>query len=126
MAIAPHYSSSDCHQGWTYQSGAFDLWFAMSWTSKTLAPDTRQRRFEAAGAPKDQVRQELGEFVPRGVKSYSAIGSGNSRSLSSWRFGGMGTSPPTTTSSSHGPATTTTGARSASRRSTPASEYLRL
>ena len=54
VAIAPHYNSSDCHQGWTYQSGAFDLWFAMSWTSKTLAPDTRQRRFEAAGAPKDQ------------------------------------------------------------------------
>ncbi len=66
VAIAPHYSSSDCHQGWAYQSGAFDLWFAMSWTSKTLAPDTRQRRFEAAGAPKDQVRQELGEFVTEG------------------------------------------------------------
>lgn len=41
VGIAPHYSSSDCHQGWTYQSGAFDLWFAMSWSSKTLAPDTR-------------------------------------------------------------------------------------
>ena len=44
----------------------FDLWFAMSWTSQTLAPDTRQRQFEAAGALKDQVRQEVGELVTEG------------------------------------------------------------
>ena len=47
VAIAPHYSSSDYHHGWTYQGGAFDLWFAMSWISQTLAPDTLQRRLEA-------------------------------------------------------------------------------
>ena len=49
VAIAPHYSSSDYHKGWTYQGGAFDLWFAMSWTAQTLAPDTLQRRLEAGG-----------------------------------------------------------------------------
>ena len=56
VAIAPHYSSSDYLDGWTYQGGAFDLWFAQSWTSQTLAPDTLQRRLEAAGASADEVR----------------------------------------------------------------------
>ena len=66
VAIAPHYSSSDYHQGWTYQGGAFDLWFALSWISQTLAPDTLQRRLEAAGASQNQVKQEVGAFVAEG------------------------------------------------------------
>ena len=66
VAIAPHYSSSDYLQGWTYQGGAFDLWFAQSWTSQTLAPDTLQRRLEAAGMPAEQVRQEVAAFVAEG------------------------------------------------------------
>ncbi len=66
VAIAPHYSSSDYLQGWTYQSGAFDLWFAQSWTSQTLAPDTLQRRLEAAGLPAAAVQQEVAAFVAAG------------------------------------------------------------
>ena len=66
VAIAPHYSSSDYLQGWTYQGGAFDLWFGLSWTAQTLAPDTLQRRLEAAGAPAEQVIQEVTAFVSEG------------------------------------------------------------
>ncbi len=66
VAIAPHYSSSDYLQGWTYQGGAFDLWFAQSWTSQILAPDTLQRRLEAAGAPADAVQREVEAFVAAG------------------------------------------------------------
>lgn len=66
VAIAPHYSSSDYHHGWTYQGGALDLWFALSWTSQTLAPDTLQRRLEAAGMSSEDVIQEVGAFVAEG------------------------------------------------------------
>ena len=66
VAIAPHYSSSDYLQGWTYQGGAFDLWFALSWTAQTLAPDTLQRRLEAAGMPAGRVQQEVSAFVDEG------------------------------------------------------------
>ena len=66
VAIAPHYSSSDYLQGWTYQGGAFDLWFAQSWTSQILAPDTLQRRLEAAGASADAVQREVEAFVAAG------------------------------------------------------------
>ncbi len=66
VAIAPHYSSSDYLQGWTYQGGAFDLWFAQSWTSQILAPDTLQRRLEAAGTPADAVQREVAAFVAAG------------------------------------------------------------
>ena len=66
VAIAPHYSSSDYRKGWTYQGGAFDLWFAQSWTAQTLAPDTLQRRLEAAGMPLEQALQEVAAFVAEG------------------------------------------------------------
>ena len=66
VAIAPHYSSSDYHQGWTYQGGALDLWFAMSWVSQTLAPDTLQRRLEAGGMSAEQVQTEVAAFVAKG------------------------------------------------------------
>ena len=66
VAIAPHYSSSDYHKGWTYQGGAFDLWFALSWTAQTLAPDTLQRRLEAGGMPRAQALEEVGAFVAEG------------------------------------------------------------
>ena len=66
VAIAPHYSSSNYLDGWTYQGGAFDLWFAQSWVSQTLAPDTLQRRLEAAGASADEVEAEVTAFVAEG------------------------------------------------------------
>ena len=66
VAIAPHYTSSDYHQGWTYQSGALDLWFAMSWVSQTLAPDTLQRRLDASGLSAEAAKEQVAAFVAHG------------------------------------------------------------
>jgi uncharacterized protein len=40
--ICPVVTASNYHDGWTYQSGAFEQWFNESWTS-SLAPDTVNR-----------------------------------------------------------------------------------
>lgn len=38
--IAPHVTASNYHDGWTYQSGAFEQWFNESWTTHDLSPNT--------------------------------------------------------------------------------------
>ncbi len=45
MAIAPNVTASNYHDGWTYQSGAFEQWFDQNWTSQ-LAQNTLQRLIE--------------------------------------------------------------------------------
>jgi putative CocE/NonD family hydrolase len=40
--ICPGFTASNYHDGWTYQSGAFEQWFNESWTS-ILAQDTLHR-----------------------------------------------------------------------------------
>lgn len=42
--VFPIVTASNYHEGWTYQGGAFALWFNSSWTSRALAPDTLMRR----------------------------------------------------------------------------------
>ena len=42
-AIFPQVTASNYHDGWTYQGGAFALWFSQSWTSG-LAMNTLDRR----------------------------------------------------------------------------------
>lgn len=41
-AIAPNETASNYHDGWTYQSGAFEQWFDQNWTTQ-LAQNTLQR-----------------------------------------------------------------------------------
>jgi len=41
--ICPVVTSSNYHDNWTYQGGAFEQWFNESWTSLVLAPDTLSR-----------------------------------------------------------------------------------
>jgi uncharacterized protein len=41
-AIAPNMTASNYHDGWTYQSGAFEQWFDQNWTSQ-LAQNTLTR-----------------------------------------------------------------------------------
>jgi uncharacterized protein len=41
-AIAPNMTASNYHDGWTYQSGAFEQWFNQNWTSQ-LGQNTLQR-----------------------------------------------------------------------------------
>lgn len=45
-AIAPNYTASNYHDGWTYQGGAFEQWFNESWTT-FLAQDTMRRRVQS-------------------------------------------------------------------------------
>ncbi|MGA8866734.1 MAG: CocE/NonD family hydrolase [Candidatus Sulfotelmatobacter sp.] len=40
--IAPNITASNYHDGWTYQSGAFEQWFDQNWTSQ-LAQNTLER-----------------------------------------------------------------------------------
>jgi uncharacterized protein len=41
-AIAPNMTASNYHDGWTYQSGAFEQWFDQNWTTQ-LAQNSLQR-----------------------------------------------------------------------------------
>jgi len=43
--IAPNVTASNYHDGWTYQSGAFEQWFDQNWTSQ-LAQNSLQRLIE--------------------------------------------------------------------------------
>ncbi|MGE3797839.1 MAG: CocE/NonD family hydrolase [Thermomicrobiales bacterium] len=47
QAIVPTVTASDYHEGWTYQGGAFELNFNLSWTLTFLATNTAARRLEA-------------------------------------------------------------------------------
>src|SRR5580704_10809373 len=42
IAIAPNMTASNYHNGWTYQSGAFEQWFDQNWTSQ-IAQNTLER-----------------------------------------------------------------------------------
>jgi putative CocE/NonD family hydrolase len=46
VSIFPYVTASEYYNGWTYQSGAFEQWFASSWTS-ILAVDTLRRGAES-------------------------------------------------------------------------------
>ena len=48
--ICPDVTASNYHDGWTYQSGAFEQWFNESWTSG-LAENTLERRVDTARDP---------------------------------------------------------------------------
>lgn len=44
QAIAPVVTAADYHDGWTYQGGAFNLYFNYSWATAGLALETAARR----------------------------------------------------------------------------------
>ncbi|MEA2529149.1 MAG: uncharacterized protein QOF01_3997 [Thermomicrobiales bacterium] len=47
QAIVPGVTAADYHEGWTYQGGAFELNFNLSWVLTFLASDTARRRVDA-------------------------------------------------------------------------------
>lgn len=60
--IAPLITASDYHDGWTYQGGAFSLFFNVSWTMAGLAPARLLR--ERDRNPGDQaILGELGKVI---------------------------------------------------------------
>lgn len=54
-AMVPHYTASDYHDHWTYVNGAFDLWFAQSWTIGTLGSENYRRQLTARGLSTEEV-----------------------------------------------------------------------
>lgn len=56
-AIAPVFTASDYFDGWTYQGGAFELGFALSWVLSSLIVDTARRRLAGVQLSSPQMRQ---------------------------------------------------------------------
>jgi len=58
-AMAPSITASDYHDGWCYQGGALELFFAVSWIMAGLAPESLMR--ERAKNP--AAAEELGRVI---------------------------------------------------------------
>ncbi|MDB5107402.1 MAG: CocE/NonD family hydrolase, partial [Candidatus Binatus sp.] len=58
-AMVPSITASDYHEGWTYQGGAFSLFFNVSWTMAALAPE----RLLRIRGDNPSVSAELGEVM---------------------------------------------------------------
>jgi putative CocE/NonD family hydrolase len=58
-AMVPSITASDYHDGWTYQGGAFSLFFNVSWTMAALAPPSLLR--DRAKSP--ELGAELGRTL---------------------------------------------------------------
>jgi putative CocE/NonD family hydrolase len=60
-AIAPYVTASDYYEGWTYQGGAFQLGFALSWTLSFVLTETMRRRGrgEATAAESESLLDTL-------------------------------------------------------------------
>jgi uncharacterized protein len=58
-AMVPSITASDYHDGWTYQGGAFALFFNVSWTMAALAPPRLMRE----RADNSAITKELGAVV---------------------------------------------------------------
>ncbi len=52
VAIFPYVTASEYYEGWTYQGGAFEQWFAESWTTG-LAQDTLAHRVARLADPRE-------------------------------------------------------------------------
>jgi uncharacterized protein len=61
-AIAPEITSSDYYEGWTYQGGAFQLGFALSWTVGALALPGVATKLARAEASEESLRQMIATF----------------------------------------------------------------
>ena len=59
-AIAPGMTSSDYHDGWTYEGGALDLSFAMDWPLRTIA-NSHVRRYPDGAALDAEMNQAIAD-----------------------------------------------------------------
>src|ERR1700738_1883028 len=61
-AVAPHETSAEYYNGWTYQGGAFRLGLALYWSLLSVAQPALLRR-EASGEDVTGLREELFELL---------------------------------------------------------------
>jgi putative CocE/NonD family hydrolase len=61
-AMVPSITASDYHDGWTFQGGAFCLFFNVSWTMAGLAPATLLRMRHANPAAAEEIGRVVGSI----------------------------------------------------------------
>jgi len=61
-AMVPSITASDYHDGWTYQGGAFSLFFNVSWTMAALSPPTLLRERGKNSAANRELGQTIGSI----------------------------------------------------------------
>jgi putative CocE/NonD family hydrolase len=61
-AMVPSITASDYHDGWTYQGGAFSLFFNVSWTMAALAPPTLLRERSKNPAANEDLGRTMGSM----------------------------------------------------------------
>ena len=61
-AMIPSITASDYHDGWTYQGGAFSLFFNVSWTMGALAPPTLLRDRATSAAANTELGRTIGSI----------------------------------------------------------------
>lgn len=72
VTIAPMVTASNYHDGWTYQGGAFELGFNMSWTLLQLTLANFKNVAQVQGASSDR-RAELVKAVDGMTDSFSSL-----------------------------------------------------
>jgi uncharacterized protein len=70
--ISPTVTASNYHDGWTYQSGAFEQWFNESW-STGLAMNTMRRRLEQSNALEGTKTLPLADYAVLEAPSAAGI-----------------------------------------------------
>ena len=65
-AFAPMITASDYHDHWTYDNGAFELWFGQSWMLLTFAGEQYMRNLEAQGYSPAEVAAKTAAWVAAG------------------------------------------------------------
>ena len=61
-AMVPSITASDYHDGWTYQGGAFSLFFNVSWTLAALAPPPLLRERRKKPAANEDLGRTMGSM----------------------------------------------------------------
>jgi uncharacterized protein len=65
VTIVPDVTAANYENGWTYQGGAFELWFGQSWIALTFAVNAIERKLEAEGASPAQIQAAVAAFTAR-------------------------------------------------------------
>jgi predicted acyl esterase len=73
VAIAPAVTASDLHDGWIYQSGAFMLGFALSWSTNLARNWLEKHKDEFAPAGYEARRQQITAAIADGAPHYLAL-----------------------------------------------------
>ena len=69
VAIFPEATASNYHNGWTYQGGAFELWFGQSWTSHLVMNTLTRRVYSDSNASRWVTNLPLSDYPLLGTSA---------------------------------------------------------